>query len=81
MPYYNLVILPDYEGYGVTRNHAHPYLYQELTARQVVDATRYGISLYKTSSRVDKVRHSFRSNWRSICIGYSQSGTVSTAKM
>jgi hypothetical protein len=73
------VILPDYEGYGVTRNNAHPYLYQELTARQVVDATRYGISLYKTSSRVDKVRHSFRSNWRSICVGYSQGGSVALA--
>lgn len=79
MPYYNLVILPDYEGYGVTRNNAHPYLYQELTARQVVDATRYGISLYKTSGRVDKVRHSFRSNWRSICVGYSQGGSVALA--
>lgn len=37
-----LVILPDYEGYGVSKNRAHPYLYQELTARQVVDAVRYG---------------------------------------
>ena len=24
MAYYNLVILPDYEGYGLTRSHAHP---------------------------------------------------------
>lgn len=79
MPYYNLVILPDYEGYGVTRDHAHPYLYQELTARQVVDATRYGISLYKTDSAVKKIRHSFRSGWRSICVGYSQGGSVALA--
>lgn len=79
MPYYNLVILPDYEGYGVTRNHAHPYLYQELTARQVVDATRYGIKLYKTDSAVDDIRHSFRNGWRSICVGYSQGGSVALA--
>lgn len=79
MPYYNLVILPDYEGYGVTRNHAHPYLYQELTARQVVDATRYGISLYKTDGAVKKIRHSFRNDWRSICVGYSQGGSVALA--
>ncbi len=79
MPYYNLVILPDYEGYGVTRNHAHPYLYQELTARQVVDATRYGISLYKKDSAVKDIRHSFRSDWRSICVGYSQGGSVALA--
>ena len=79
MPYYNLVILPDYEGYGATRAHAHPYLYQELTARQVVDATRYGISLYKTDSKVNKVRHPFRDGWRSICVGYSQGGSVALA--
>lgn len=78
-PYYNLVILPDYEGYGLTRNRAHPYLYQELTARQVVDATRYGISLYKSSSKVKDVRHSFRDGWRSICVGYSQGGSVALA--
>lgn len=79
MPYYNLVILPDYEGYGATRTHAHPYLYQELTARQVVDAARYGISLYKTDSKVNKVRHPFREGWRSICVGYSQGGSVALA--
>ena len=79
MPYYNLVILPDYEGYGVTRDHAHPYLYQELTARQVVDATRYGISLYKTDNAVKDIRHSFRYGWRSICVGYSQGGSVALA--
>ncbi|MBO4754371.1 MAG: hypothetical protein J5543_07230 [Bacteroidales bacterium] len=79
MPYYNLVILPDYEGYGVTRNHPHPYLYQELTARQVVDGVRYGISLYKTDSQVSSIRHAFRDGWRSICVGYSQGGSVAMA--
>ena len=79
MPYYNLVILPDYEGYGVTRNHPHPYLYQELTARQVVDGVRYGISLYKTDSQVSSIRHAFRNGWRSICVGYSQGGSVAMA--
>ena len=79
MPYYNLVILPDYEGYGLTRNNAHPYLYQELTARQVVDAARYGIQLYKTSSQVDRIRHPFRDGWRTICLGFSQGGSVALA--
>lgn len=36
--YYNLVIMPDYEGYGITRDHAHPYLYQELTSDQGLGA-------------------------------------------
>ena len=77
--HYNLVILPDYEGYGITRSHAHPYLYEELTARQVVDAVRYGIALYNRSSATSGIRHPFRSGWRSICLGYSQGGAVALA--
>lgn len=76
---YNLVIIPDYEGYGITRSHDHPYLCEELTARQVVDAVRYGINLYNTSPVVSSIRHPFRSNWRSMCIGYSQGGGVALA--
>lgn len=79
LAYYNLVIMPDYEGYGITRSHAHPYLYQELTARQVVDATRYGIALYNTSPTINEIRHDFRSGWRSISVGYSQGGSVALA--
>lgn len=57
---YNLVILPDYEGFGITRSHTQPYLCEELTARQVVDAVRYGINLYNTSSVVSSIRHRIR---------------------
>ena len=77
--YYNLVILPDYEGYGVTRNNPHPYIYQELTARQVVDAVRYGIALYNSDPQVNSIRHPFRSNLRTTCVGYSQGGAVALA--
>ena len=77
--YYNLVIMPDYEGYGITKSHAHPYLYQELTARQVVDGVRYGIALYHNSPIISSIRHSFRDGWRSICVGYSQGGSVAMA--
>jgi len=79
MAYYNLVIIPDYEGYGVTKDRAHPYLSSELTARQVVDATRYGLELYKTASEIDAVRHPFREGWRTISVGYSQGGATSMA--
>jgi len=76
---FNLVILPDYEGYGLTRGNAHPYLYQELTSRQVVDAARYGISLYKNSPEVNEIRHPFRDGWRTIAMGFSQGGAVALA--
>ncbi len=76
LAYNCLVILPDYQGYGITRNEAHPYLAQEITARQSVDALRYGIELYKTSK---KNRAKIRDNWKTICVGYSQGGSVAMA--
>ncbi len=75
----NLVILPDYEGYGVTKSRAHPYLYQELTARQVVDATRYGIALYKSDASLSSIRHTIRDDFRTVSCGYSQGGSVALA--
>ena len=35
---HGVLIAPDYEGYGVSKDRSHPYLAQELTARQVMDA-------------------------------------------
>jgi hypothetical protein len=73
-----LVIMPDYEGYGVTKNRAHPYLYQELTARQVVDAVRSGLALYEQNIGFFSFSH-FEDGWKSVCIGYSQGGSVALA--
>lgn len=69
-----LVIMPDYEGYGITADRAHPYLYQELTARQVVDAVRYGLALYNSYNLP-----SFEDDWQSVSLGYSQGGSVALA--
>ena len=41
----SIVIMPDFEGYGVTSDRVHPYLVQTVTARQVVDALTYGLEL------------------------------------
>jgi hypothetical protein len=75
----NLVILPDYEGYGLTKDRAHPYLYQELTARQCIDATRYGRYLYEHDDLLTYLRHPIRSNFRCMSMGYSQGGSVALA--
>lgn len=48
--YWNLVIIPDYEGYGETSTHTHPYLDQELTARQVIDGVRAGLETWNKLS-------------------------------
>lgn len=76
---HDLVIMPDYEGYGVTSDRAHPYLYQELTARQCLDALLYGIALYESSPDVAHIRVPIRSNYRSMVTGYSQGGSVAMA--
>ena len=77
--HYNLVIIPDYEGYGGTKDRAHPYLCEEITARQVTDAARYGITLYQTDTETSNIRRNFRSEWRTICMGYSQGAAVAMA--
>lgn len=75
----NLVVMADYEGYGATKDRAHPYLYQELTARQCVDATRYGRYLYEHDTLLDYLRHPLRKDFRCVSIGYSQGGSVAMA--
>lgn len=75
----NLVIMPDYEGYGLTKGRAHPYLYQELTARQSVDALMYGKALYEGSYVLENIRLPIRSNYRTMSCGYSQGGSVAMA--
>ena len=73
-----LVILPDYEGYGCTVDRPHPYLYQELTARQCVDATRYGLALYNSKVASGDARP-LENDWKTVCVGFSQGGSVSLA--
>ena len=73
-----LVILPDYEGYGLTKDRPHPYLYQELTARQCVDATRYGLALYQQKVTSEE-ELPLDDDWKTMCVGFSQGGSVSLA--
>ncbi len=75
----NLVIMADYEGYGISKDHAHPYLYQELTARQCIDATRHGRYLYEHDEKLKYLRHDIRSDFRCMSMGYSQGGSVAMA--
>lgn len=69
----SLVIMPDYEGYGGTAQRTHPYLCQDVTARQVVDAVRAGMKLFKEKNG------KMADNWQSVAVGYSQGGAVAMA--
>ena len=73
-----IIIAPDFEGYGATRDVPHPYLAQELTARQVMDGVEYGLKLYQKHVN-DGRALPFKSNWRSFGFGYSQGGAVALA--
>ena len=74
----SIIIAPDYEGYGVTKDLAHPYLAQEVTARQMTDAVDYGLKLYQKQVDDNQALH-LKSDWRSFGFGFSQGGAVALA--
>ena len=70
-----LVIIPDYQGYGATRDDSHPYCNREVTAQQVVDGAKAGIAYYEENKKkLDK-------NWKSVAVGYSQGGAVAAGTL
>ena len=75
-----IVIAPDYEGYGLTKDRPHPYMAQKLTARQVTDAVTYGLELYrKASAEADSKVLPLSDNWKTFALGYSQGGSTTLA--
>ena len=74
-----IVIAPDYEGYGVTKDAPHPYLSRQVTAQQMIDGVRYGLTLYQKQSKDSETLLPMKSDWRSFCMGFSQGGAVSLA--
>ena len=77
-----IIIAPDYEGYGLTKDLPHPYLSQRLTARQVLDAAQYGLELYRKQSAektADNPLLPLKKDWRLFGLGFSQGGAVTIA--
>lgn len=66
----SLVVIPDYEGYGVTSKDPHPYLNRDVTARQVIDGAKAAVVWY------EKNAGKMKSGWKSVAVGYSQGGAV-----
>lgn len=69
-----LVVFPDYEGYGATMDRAHPYLYQEATARQVID----GIVAARKQF-LEQRGGELKDDYKTVILGYSQGGSVAMA--
>lgn len=75
---HGFVVMPDYEGYGITKNRPHPYLSREVTAKQVIDGAKAGMLL------IDKLHelsdfYKLPTNFQTISVGYSQGGATSAA--
>lgn len=66
-----LVIVPDYEGYGITADIPHPYCNRDLTALQVVTGVKAGLSWFEENQM------KMADGWSGVSIGYSQGGAVS----
>ncbi len=72
----NLVIQPDYIGYGATKNEIHPYLNHDITAINSVDAIGAGFKTWKSETKNKK---ELGKNWKMVVIGASQGGSSALA--
>ena len=67
----NLLIMPDYIGYGETKNMLHPYLNHELCAINSVDALEAG---YKVFQEKKGKKTKMENEWKLYVLGASQGG-------
>ena len=65
----NLVIMPDYIGYGYTRNRLHPYLNHEVCAQNSIDALYAGYKIFLENSDAK-----LEDDWGLYVLGASQGG-------
>lgn len=71
----SLVVIPDYQGWGDTSDQNHPYLMQEATARQVVDAATQTLDWFTANCS------SMEDDWHTGIVGFSQGGSTAMATM
>ena len=62
-----LTIMPDYIGYGITKEMPHPYLNHDVCAINSIDALTYGYALFN-----DKNKYGISTNWKLYLAGASQ---------
>ena len=74
-----MVVNPDYEGYGISQDRVHPYLVQEPTARQCVDAVIAAIDWKQHGSIDDDDLRGLEDDFGMYNLGYSQGGSVTLA--
>lgn len=69
-----LLIMPDYLGYGASKDRVHPYINHDLCTRNSIDALKAG---YKVFADMGKV--AMHPDWRLYVAGCSQGGANALA--
>ncbi len=64
-----VLVMPDYIGYGATKDRVHPYINHELCAQNCIDALKAGYKVFK-----DKCEKDLHPEWKLYVIGASQGG-------
>ena len=72
----NLLIIPDYIGYGYTKEKLHPYLNHDVCALNSVDALARGYKVFE-EERDEDTR--MEDDWKMYVIGSSQGGSNALA--
>ena len=70
------VVCPDYCGYGTTSNMQHPYLIQDVTAHNCIDAYLAGYKIVTQTMEFD-----LEDDFYTVIFGYSQGGSVALASL
>jgi hypothetical protein len=69
-----LTIMPDYIGYGITKDMPHPYLNHDVCAINSIDALTTGYDLFK-----DKCKNGMSEGWKLYLAGASQGAANAVA--
>lgn len=72
----NLLIMPDYLGYGESRTSLHPYLNHEVCAVNSLDALKAGYAVFEKMKDKDT---KLKDSWKLYVLGASQGGANSLA--
>ncbi len=72
----NLLIMPDYLGYGETRTSLHPYLNHEVCAINSLDALKAGYAVFENKKGSNT---KLEDDWKLYVIGASQGGANALA--
>ena len=69
-----LLIMPDYLGYGASKDRVHPYINHDLCTRNSIDALKAGYKVFADMSKVP-----MHPDWRLYVSGCSQGGANALA--